>query len=99
MAWRDSRSEAGTGRRDSSTSMILYGRPGCHLCEVAAAELTPLLDRLGLVLEHRNVAADPEWERQYGHRVPAGVVNGELLFKYRVDSARLETALRRRGLC
>lgn len=92
-------SAAAAGDADAGNVLVVYGRPRCHLCEVADEVLSPLARRLGVVVEHRNVEDDPEWERRYGQLVPAGVVRGELVFKYRVDALRLERALRARGLC
>lgn len=79
--------------------LLVYGRPRCHLCDEADLVIAPLARRLGIDVQYRNVEEDPEWERRYGHLVPAGVVGDELIFKYRVDASRLERALRARGLC
>lgn len=84
---------------DTRRALLLYGRPACHLCDVALEQIVPLAKRLGVAVQYRNVEDHPEWERRYGHLVPVGLADGRMLFKYRVDPARLETALRRRGLC
>ena len=45
---------------------ILYTRPDCHLCEVAAK----ILDARGLSWRPRNIDADLDLIRRYGDKVP-----------------------------
>jgi glutaredoxin-like protein DUF836 len=65
--------------------LILYGRPGCHLCDEAheAIELA-LADRVarGLpvpALVERNIETDPEWHRVYLERIPVLELDGRRL--------------------
>ncbi len=76
--------------------LVLYSRPGCHLCEVAKEALQPVLRRYRVRLEERNVENDPAWERDYGHQVPVGMIGDRKLFKYRIDPRRLECAIQAR---
>lgn len=56
--------------------LILYGRPGCHLCEDAHAVLDALLARRaedGLpvpAVVHRNIEDDPAWNGRYLTEIP-----------------------------
>ena len=56
--------------------LILYGRPGCHLCEDARVLVTDLLDaraRAGLpapALVERNIETDPAWQRAFFETIP-----------------------------
>jgi glutaredoxin len=54
--------------------VVLYERPGCHLCEEAAA----LLDaRLGMDRYDRvDIDTDDELLVRYGHRIPVITVDG-----------------------
>lgn len=47
-------------------TLILYIRPGCHLCELAAG----MLDKLGLDWREVNIEDDPELEKKYGLLIP-----------------------------
>ena len=67
--------------------LVLYSRPGCHLCEVAKEALQPVLRRYRVRLEERNVENDPAWERDYGHQVPVGMIGDRKLFKYRIENS------------
>ncbi len=46
--------------------LILYSRPGCHLCDLAAA----MLDRLGAAWREENIEQDPLLESRYGLEIP-----------------------------
>ena len=56
--------------------LVLYGRPGCHLCDEAETALSALLDdrrREGLpapALVVRDIETDPAWERAYLTTIP-----------------------------
>ncbi|BAP44599.1 glutaredoxin family protein [Pseudomonas sp. 21LCFQ02] len=42
---------------------------GCHLCELAEAELMPLVEH-GLLVELLDIADDPQLVERYGLRIP-----------------------------
>ncbi len=73
--------------------LLLYSRPGCHLCEVAKKALALIVARYGLRIEERNVERDPRWERDYGTQIPVGVLAGRKVFKYRLDPERIERTI------
>jgi hypothetical protein len=57
-------------------ALILYSRPGCHLCEDVAAQLEPLLHGRA-TLEVVDVDSSIALERRYGLRIPV-LVDGEV---------------------
>ncbi len=56
--------------------LLLYTRPGCHLCDEARAALTALLDervqagRPAPTLVERDIETDPALERAYFASIP-----------------------------
>jgi hypothetical protein len=60
----------------SLPDLILYGRPGCHLCDETRTLLAALLDeraRGGLpvpTLVERDIESDPAWEQAYFTSIP-----------------------------
>lgn len=74
--------------------LILYTRSDCHLCDVVKEQLGHLRRRLDFDLVERRVDGDPGLEGAYGEQVPVGFVGGRKVFKYRLDVAVLERALR-----
>jgi glutaredoxin len=57
-------------------AVTLYERPGCHLCEEAAAALAPLVSGLGAQLERVNVESDAALEARIGLAIPVVDVDG-----------------------
>ncbi|HAN46416.1 MAG TPA: glutaredoxin family protein [Cyanobacteria bacterium UBA8156] len=52
-------------------ALILYEKPGCHLCEATRSRLTQL-EALGLAiaLEGRNILDNAAWFAAYQYRIP-----------------------------
>lgn len=75
--------------------VILYTRPGCHLCEEAKAEMLAAGCGDEYVLEEINIETDPVLEEQYGWEIPVIVINGVKAFKYRLTAAEFKRKLRR----
>jgi glutaredoxin len=63
----------------------LYTRPGCHLCDEAKAQITPLLGEAGVILREVNIDADPALRDQYGFEVPVIFLGPRKVAKHRVD--------------
>jgi glutaredoxin len=68
-------------------------RKGCHLCEVAEAEVQRICAELGVQWQPTDVDADPELRAEYGERVPVILINGEEHGYWRVEEDRLRAAL------
>ena len=73
--------------------VVLYTRPGCHLCDVARETVLSLRQRLGFVFDEIDIEADEELELEYGIRIPVVEVDGEEAFEVTVDPARLAELL------
>jgi glutaredoxin len=69
--------------------VVLYSRPGCHLCDVAREAILAQRERLGFEFEEVDIEADEELELEYGIRIPVVEVDGEEAFEITVDMARL----------
>jgi glutaredoxin len=69
--------------------VVLYSRPGCHLCDVAREAILSQRDRLGFAFEEVDIEADEELELEYGIRIPVVEVDGEEAFEVTVDAERL----------
>jgi hypothetical protein len=54
------------------TAVILYSKPGCHLCEGLQEKLEQVLPRLSpnLQLEIRDITTNPIWWQAYEYEVP-----------------------------
>ena len=76
-------------------SLVLYGRPGCHLCDEARA----VLERIGHPFEEVDIEADDELLARYLERIPVIALDGAELYDFFVDEvelrARLDARVRR----
>jgi hypothetical protein len=75
--------------------VILYGKPGCHLCEEARAAVGRVRAERPFELEEVDISLDPVLHRRYGERIPVLALEGEELFDYVVDEAVLRERLDR----
>jgi len=79
-----------------SAELVLYSRPGCHLCEVALEELVALYGE-GYRFELREVDIDSDEAllKRMLERIPVVELNGEVVSELFLDQtsvrARLDT--------
>lgn len=75
------------------STVTIYTRAGCHLCEVAIATAARIAADTGSEVETVDVDADPEDQAEYGDLVPVIMVDGRMHAYYQVDPQRLRAAL------
>jgi glutaredoxin len=76
-----------------TTTITLYTRVGCHLCEEAERILREEGAASRFRLELVDVDRDPELVRRYGVRVPVVALDGVELFEYEVPVDQLRAHL------
>ena len=79
------------------TEVLVYSRPGCHLCEEAKAQIAPLLKEFGARLTEINIDEDPELRARYDYDVPVIFLGARKAAKHRVDPAQFRRQLRDAG--
>ena len=79
----------------ASGRLMLYSRPGCHLCDEMKAVVEPVARQLGWIIEEIDISGDAALEAQFGSEIPVLFVNGRKAFKYRVSAGELRQRLRR----
>jgi glutaredoxin len=72
-----------------SVEVVLYGAPGCHLCDVAKGVLERQRELLGFDLRVVDISGDDDLEREYREQIPVVFVAGRKAFKYRVEPLEL----------
>lgn len=73
--------------------MVLYTRPGCHLCDVARETVLSLRQRLPFSFTEVDIEGDDELELGYGIRIPVVEIDDEEAFEVSVDPIQLEEQL------
>ena len=77
------------------TTLTLYGKPGCHLCDDARAAVERVTARRGVPLAQVDISRDPVLFKRYGERIPVLEMDGETVFEFFVDEVVLERRLDR----
>jgi glutaredoxin len=73
------------------SALVLYSRPGCHLCDDARA----VIERVGAPFEEIDITTDDALHAAYLERIPVVVLDGAELFEYFVDEGALRDRLDR----
>lgn len=73
--------------------MIVYSKPGCHLCEEAkdAIHASGCSDKFELT--EINIETDPQLLERYQYDIPVISINGVDTFKHRLDPAKFRAAI------
>ena len=75
--------------------VIVYSRPGCHLCDDAMRVIAEVKRETDLTLEEVNIEHDLELLQRYRFDIPVITINGVEAFRHRVEPSTLrETLLR-----
>ena len=75
------------------STVVIYGRPGCHLCEDALAVLERVRRAVPFELEQRDIEQDDELLARYLERIPVVTIDGAELFELFVDEIGFRRAV------
>ena len=73
--------------------VILYSKPGCHLCEPVEEVILAVRREREFEFAVRNIEDDPGEFEKYKHAIPVVVVDGREIARYKLSRTRLEQAL------
>jgi len=79
------------------TSLTLYSRPGCHLCDEMKALVARMGDEFPFVLQEVDISNDPQLEDLYGLEIPVLILEGKKVAKYRISEEELRRVLHARA--
>lgn len=77
-------------------AIILYTRPGCHLCEDASAVLLPLAQQHGLDIQTVNIMEDATAHDRWWAEIPV-IVIGKSVLTAPIDHTALRRAVEQAG--
>ena len=69
----------------SKRRVIIYSRPGCHLCDEAKAAIVGAGVSHLFTLEEINIESDNELLRKYKYDIPVVTIDGVEAFRHRID--------------
>lgn len=79
----------------SVARVVLYSRPGCHLCDDARVVIARVCAELEVSWTEVDISADEELLARYWEQIPVTTVDGAQHDFWRVDADRLRSAIGR----
>jgi glutaredoxin len=74
--------------------VVIYSRPGCHLCEEAKKIIEASGYRGEYTLEEINIESDAGLLRRYRFDIPVITINGEEAFRHRLTAHEFRQRLK-----
>jgi len=76
-----------------SAKVVLYSKPGCHLCDDAHAVLDEVRRELPFELDVRDISKSRKLIEAYGLDIPVVTIDGVEAFRHRLTADQLRAAL------
>ena len=76
-----------------TTQITIYQRGGCHLCEIASAQLEQLQSDHQFELEQVDIESSDHLHRLYLERIPVIALDGEELYDFEINLPDLKSRL------
>lgn len=83
----------------SKARVIIYSRPGCHLCDEAKAVVENSNCSDHFTLEVVNIESDDELLKKYQYDIPVITINSIEVFKHRVDREQFKIRVKSEARC
>jgi glutaredoxin len=74
--------------------VVLYSKPGCHLCDDARLVVEAVCSELGEAYDEVDITTSADLMSRFGEEIPVTFVDGTQHDFWRVDPDRLRSALR-----
>ena len=69
------------GRSKQPLQVVLYSKPGCHLCDVMKSEIAKSGSENRYELSEVNIESDPELNERFALSIPVLEIEGRIAFK------------------
>ena len=73
--------------------VVVYSRPGCHLCDVVKETLAQAQGQADFEWREIDIDTDPELRLKYNDEIPVVFIDGRKAFKYHMEKDRFLRAL------
>ncbi|MFF4249543.1 glutaredoxin family protein [Streptomyces sp. NPDC001822] len=80
-------------KKPADRVVTLVGKPGCHLCDDARLVVSAVCEETGAAWVEKDITRDEALHKEYWEQIPVVLIDGEQHTFWRVDAARLRTAL------
>ena len=79
----------------TKAQVIIYSRPGCHLCDEAKRAIGGAGCQNEYTLEEINIESDQDLVNRYQYDIPVVTINGVEAFRHRLTAEEFRKRLRR----
>ena len=76
-------------------NVVIYSRPGCHLCDEAKQIIEAAGCADDYTLAEINIESDPDLLRRYTNDIPVITINGVEMFRHRLTVEQFRSAIAR----
>ena len=76
-------------------NVVIYSRPGCHLCDEAKQIITAVGRADEYTLDEINIESDPDLINRYQNDIPVITINGIEMFRHRLTVEQFKSAIAR----
>ena len=83
------------GRSKAPARVVLYSKPGCHLCEVMKAEMQRAGIAKRYALNEVNIETDPDLMARFSLSIPVLEIEGRIAFKGKLTAEDFANKLTR----
>ncbi len=77
------------------TEVLIYSKPGCHLCDVVKDQLARLRKHHPFLLREINILDDPRDFTRFKEQIPVVFIAGRKAFKFTLDPGEFLKRLKR----
>ena len=75
--------------------VIFYTKPGCHLCEIAQAQLRELAREFEIAIDEKDITRDDALFKQYFDKIPVLVIDDHITLAAPIRIEEMRAALHR----
>ena len=81
----------------AKSNVVIYSRPGCHLCDEAKQIITAAGCAEDYTLAEIDIESDQDLLRRYKNDIPVITINGVEMFRHRLTAEQFRSAIARRS--
>jgi glutaredoxin len=81
----------------AKAQVIIYSRPGCHLCDEAKQTIEAAGCLNKYTLDEINIESDPDLLSRYQYDIPVITINGKEAFRHRLTVEEFRSAMARQS--
>lgn len=82
-----------SGQTQAVSRVLLYAKPGCHLCDDARVVIAQVCAETGTSYDEVDITTSGDLLDRFGDQIPVTFVDGRQHDFWRVDGTRLRAAL------